>query len=302
MPAMQGRLFFIASLSYLEQALSMMHASSSCERAAPGVALKIEAPAALRVDQPLSAPAAAGCCPPLKASPSKLRVDLPPPFTCGESSLSAPSLTLADIKRELLQRSGKGWKDHFRTIWEANSSCRAAGYPESSVEELYRGWGHDSVCTGWPSPVDVPTRSQAAARESGVEVLRALRELAGLVWPEHAAAASASAARRDVVGDPGLYADWEMLQAELLSSSSSPPSEARVPAAVTCSWGEATWCSNPACTNLEGPSELALETRPCGGGCGLRYCSPECQARGWRDGHRLSCARLRDRRVAVVAQ
>ena len=58
------------------------------------------------------------------------------------------------------------------------------------------------------------------------------------------------------------------------------------------------WCLNPACTNLEGPSELALKTLACGGGCGVRYCSPECQAQGWRDGHRLSCGRLRDRRAA----
>ena len=289
---MQGRLFFVTSLSYLEQALSLLQASP-CARAAPGGTLETEAPAALCVDQPPATPTAGG--PSVEAAPSELQVDQPPAAAC-ENSGSAPSPlpSLADIIRDMLQRSDKGWKDHFRTIWEANCSCRAAGYPESSMEELYRGWGNESSCTGWPSPVDVPTRSQAAARESGVEVLRALRQLAGLVWPEHAAAVAS--ASRSVLGDPGLYADWEMLQAELLSSS--PPPSVPVPAAATCSWGEATWCSNPACTNLEGPSELALETRPCGGGCGLRYCSPECQARGWRDGHKLSCARLRDRRVA----
>ena len=57
-------------------------------------------------------------------------------------------------------------------------------------------------------------------------------------------------------------------------------------------WVEALWCFNPICTNLEGPSELALKTFACGAGCGVRYCSPECQAQGWRDGHRLSCGRL----------
>ena len=33
-----------------------------------------------------------------------------------------------------------------------------------------------------------------------------------------------------------------------------------------------------------------------GGGCGVRYFSPVCQAQGWRDGHRLSCGRLQGER------
>ena len=46
------------------------------------------------------------------------------------------------------------------------------------------------------------------------------------------------------------------------------------------------------------PSELQLKTSSCQGGCGVRYCSKECQAQGWRDGPRLSCRRLRERRRA----
>ena len=182
-------------------------------------------------------------------------------------------------------------------MWKANCSCRATGYPESSVEELKEAWGNDSTCSGLPSPIDVPTMSQAAARESAAEMLRELRQLATLVWPDRPAAA---VSRDDGRSDPASYADWEMLQAELLSSS--PPPSRAAPDPTTCSWGEALWCFNPACTNLSGPSELALKTQACGGGCGVRYCSPECQAQGWRDGHRLSCRRLRDRRVAAVAQ
>ena len=190
-------------------------------------------------------------------------------------------------------------RNHIRVMWEANCSCQAAGYPEGDMEELRVTWGDGSTCSGLPSPMDVPTRSQAAARESAAEVLRSLRQLAGLVWPDHPAAAATSIRSNGI--DPASYADWEVLQSELLEVP-SPSQSDRPPAASPsgCSWGEALWCFNPACTNLSAPSELALKTLACAGGCGVRYCGPECQAQGWRDGHRLSCGRLRDRRAARV--
>ena len=178
-------------------------------------------------------------------------------------------------------------------MWEANCSCRAAGYSEVTCDELKMTWGDGSTCSGLPSPMDVPTMSQAAARESAAEVLRALRQLAGRVWPEQSAAVAIEV---NSGCSRSSYADWEVFQAELLSASS----DGRSPAASSgCCWGEGLWCFNPACTNLEGPSELALKTHACGGGCGVRYCSPECQAQGWRDGHRLSCGQLRDRQTEV---
>ena len=178
-------------------------------------------------------------------------------------------------------------------VWEANCSCRKAGYFETSVGELDQTWGKGGACFGLPSPMDVPTMSQAAARESAAELLRAIRQLAGRVCPELSAAVTIEGKGES---SRSSYADWEVFQAELLSASSAPD---RSPAASSgCCWGEGLWCFNPACTNLEGPSELALNTRACGGDCGVRYCSPECQAQGWRDGHGLSCGRLRDRSVA----
>ena len=188
---------------------------------------------------------------------------------------------------------------HIRVIWEANCSCGASGYPEGSMQGLRTALKSDGAFYGSPSPMDAPTESQAAARESATLVLRALRHMAGLVWPDHPAVAAASSCSNGI--DPASYADWEMLQSELLELPSLPQPEG-LPAASSsgCSWGEALWCFNPACTNLEGPSELALKTFACGGSCGVRYCSPECQAQGWRDGHRLSCGRLRDRRAARV--
>ena len=165
------------------------------------------------------------------------------------------------------------------------------------MRELQLTWGEGATtgsngrtCSGLPSPMDVPTMSQAASRESAAEVLRALRKAVALVWPDHVAAANAAAAGAGEGGrcSVAAYADWEVLQAELLS----------VPATFPALCDEGLWCCNPACTNLEGPSELALKTHACGGGCGVRYCSIECQAQCWREGHRLSCGRLRDRRAA----
>ena len=173
---------------------------------------------------------------------------------------------------------------HIKIMWEANCSCRAAGYPEASSGELRTTLGDGgSTCSGLPSPMDVPTASQAATRESAAEVLQLLRQLAGLVWPDHPAETAASCSNG--IG-PASYADWEVLQSELLELPSPSQSEG-LPAASSsepCSWGEALWCFNPACTNLDGPSELALKTLACGGGCGVRYCSP---AGGCRIGGRF---------------
>ena len=188
----------------------------------------------------------------------------------------------SDLDSDERDRLTAGHNGHLKTMWEANCSCRRAGYPEGGIPELNQTWGDGSTCSGLPSPMDVPTMSQAAARESAAEVLRSLRQLAGLMEPDRPARGNSSS-----TDDPTSYAGWEVLQAELLASA---PSEGP---SSTCSWGgDALWCFNPACTNLAGPSELALKTFACGGGCGVRYCSHECQAQGWRDGHRLSCGRL----------
>ena len=225
-------------------------------------------------------------------------------------SLYGANLNSNDLKQQLIASC----MGHLQAMWEANCSCRRAGYPQGSFAELVRIWSDGR--SGLPSPIDVPTMSQAAARESAAEVLRSLRQLVGLVLPDPPEGGSS-----DSTCDPTSYAGWELLQAELLAaalpsegppSSESPPSSApseRPPSSApserppsfapsegahsALSWGEALWCFNPACTNLEGPSELALKTHACGGGCGVRYCSPACQAQGWRDGHRLSCGELR---------
>jgi hypothetical protein len=55
-------------------------------------------------------------------------------------------------------------------------------------------------------------------------------------------------------------------------------------------------CGYPGCTNMSGPSEVALVTNRGGvvcGGCGVvRYCCVECAAKGW-PAHRKECRRLR---------
>ena len=219
----------------------------------------------------------------------------------------------------------------LRTMFEA-----------SAQQPFLFKYDDDNCCSGFPSPMDVPTRPQATARESGRESLRLISALAAsLAAPSRgfsdrtaAAAASASSAPDRTASGccvlPAVesssapaassYAEWEVLQDQLLvaaatagkggalqPATAATAAEAEAPSTVAegspaassfgC-WGEALWCFNPACTNLSGPSELALKTLVCGGGCGVRYCSPECQAQGWRDGHRLSCGRLRDMTVA----
>ena len=87
----------------------------------------------------------------------------------------------------------------------------------------------------------------------------------------------------DFLGSWGAsFADWELLQAELLQQCGSPEV-----------LQQQLWCSNPQCSNLSGISELQMSTFPCDGGCGVRYCSEECQAQCWVAGHRESCGRLK---------
>ncbi|GLC47517.1 hypothetical protein PLESTB_001763600 [Pleodorina starrii] len=83
---------------------------------------------------------------------------------------------------------------------------------------------------------------------------------------------------------PGLGADVDAVAAAL-----PPPDEVRRRMAPYC-------CANAACTNFDGPSELALPRRRCGGGCGGAvwwYCSRECQVAHWRAGHKAECESAR---------
>ena len=92
-------------------------------------------------------------------------------------------------------------------------------------------------------------------------------------------AAGAAAAGRQG-GGLGVR-DWELVQAELLLGL---PEEM---------WGVRP-CCNTACRRLEGPCEMEVKTRACGGGCGARYCCAACQEQAWRGGHRRNCAAMRE--------
>ena len=92
-------------------------------------------------------------------------------------------------------------------------------------------------------------------------------------------AAGAAAAGRQG-GGLGVR-DWELVQAELLLGL---PEEM---------WGVRP-CCNTACRKLEGPCEMEVKTRACGGGCGARYCCAACQEQAWRGGHRRNCAAMRE--------
>ena len=77
--------------------------------------------------------------------------------------------------------------------------------------------------------------------------------------------------------------DWECVQSELLLGL---PEEL---------WGVRP-CCNTACVRLDGPCEMEVKTRACGGRCGARYCCADCQEQAWRGGHRRNCAAMREMR------
>ena len=127
--------------------------------------------------------------------------------------------------------------------------------------------------------LDVPTQAQAGVREEGLSILAQMKSLATelLAMMLHSNPESGP-------GSVGTsWGQWEVLQAALLRSL--PPEQQE-------DWGQPLVCCNPGCTNLSGPSELQLKTYACGGGCGVRYCSRECQVQGWRLGHRHSCGEI----------
>lgn len=51
-------------------------------------------------------------------------------------------------------------------------------------------------------------------------------------------------------------------------------------------------CCYRRCVNLSGPRDDLLPLRKCGGCRRAEYCSPECQARAWRSGHRTACGTI----------
>ena len=134
------------------------------------------------------------------------------------------------------------------------------------------------------SVFDVPTRAQAESMRAGLCFLSQMRSFAARMLSAPAVASDQPAGCVSSSGEGGSsWSRWEVLQAALFRSL--PPEQQE-------DWGRPLWCCNPGCTNLSGPSELQLKTYACGGGCGVRYCSRECQVQGWRLGHRHSCAEI----------
>ena len=134
------------------------------------------------------------------------------------------------------------------------------------------------------SVFDVPTRAQAKAMAAGLCFLSQMRSLVARMLSSSAVASDQPTGCVSSSGEGGSsWSRWEVLQAALFRSL--PPEQQE-------DWGRPLWCCNPGCTNLSGPSELQLKTYACGGGCGVRYCSRECQVQGWRLGHRHSCTEI----------
>ena len=112
-----------------------------------------------------------------------------------------------------------------------------------------------------------------------------LTTLASCPW------APSDAQTYDWVGNlGGSFAEWEHLQGDVLSHAADLHSMGLL----------GMWCFNPHCANLTGPSELNMGTQACQGGCGVRYCSLDCQAQGWRMGHRESCLGLETSASSMV--
>ena len=97
----------------------------------------------------------------------------------------------------------------------------------------------------------------------------------------------------------GSVENWEVLQAKMMREAEAAVLTATDPSQASKWAVEVLWCCNPRCTNLSGPSELQLKTFACGGGCGFRYCSVQCQEQGWRAGHKDSCARCASVRMGL---
>ena len=111
----------------------------------------------------------------------------------------------------------------------------------------------------------------------------ALASLASTPWPP------SDAQTYDWVGNlGGSFAEWELLQAELLSTVD-----------LHSMGMEGLWCFNPHCSNLSAPSDLQMETKACQGGCGVLYCSQGCQEQSWRMGHRESCGAMASAKAFV---
>ena len=92
---------------------------------------------------------------------------------------------------------------------------------ESRPQREHAIWDEcDNCWIALPSPMDVPTLIQAVGRDCGAEVLRSLRQLASTAWPECAATTTTAFDDSGGAVAAAEYADWELLQDEMLTVTS----------------------------------------------------------------------------------
>ena len=178
----------------------------------------------------------------------------------GTEPAAAPSSGSGDVLAS--SSSSSQWKEARRSITE---SLRLSSTPHSSsdalVEVLCVALGRiRDVLSGIVSSQAVVLREDGLGTDAIVVVASQNRSYSHL----------------------GMR-DWECVQCELLLGL---PEEL---------WGVHP-CCNTACVRLEGPCEMEVKTRACGGGCGARYCCAACQEQAWRGGHRHNCAAMREMR------
>jgi hypothetical protein len=163
----------------------------------------------------------------------------------------------------------------------------------------------------------------ASVSGPAVTALKALRALSRL--PRHAASALEAAQNFGREGgrlDPALQAAFDAQLEKLRArthgkeeqpaadsgaggqsdQSPSPAAAAAAPAPhadATLPEGLLPGCTNPACSNLEGPSEAALPTKRCRGCLMVRYCGTSCQTVDWPR-HKAGCRELRAGAAAVA--
>ncbi|GLC44616.1 hypothetical protein PLESTM_001621900 [Pleodorina starrii] len=202
--------------------------------------------------------------------------------------LGAAARALSCRRRRLQETTADAsWVHECGEAFGSMLCLMCAAFPGEMRAALGGGSGHSG---GRIDPAAASMRGATEPSSSAAALLRAYLDLPFIArllgpngdFPNHTALAAVRALMK---GDAAPRAVELSAAAAAVAAALPPPDEVRRRMAPYC-------CANATCANRDGPSELALPRRRCGGGCGGAvwwYCSRECQVAHWRAGHKAEC-------------
>ncbi|GLC38433.1 hypothetical protein PLESTB_001578400 [Pleodorina starrii] len=200
--------------------------------------------------------------------------------------LGAAARALSFRRRRLQETTERAsWAQACGDTFGAVLCWMCAVFPDEMRAALGGGSGHNGGRIDPAASIKGATEPSSAAAQ--LRACLALPVIARLLGPngDFPNPTALAVVRALMKGGAAPKAPGLGAAAHAVAAALPPPVEVRRRMAPYC-------CANATCVNRDGPSELALPRRRCGGGCGGAvwwYCSRKCQVAHWRAGHKAEC-------------